>query len=637
MKRLVVFAVLLASVLQVARAQQSADDQYVIIYGIIQQADSYGSSGDVRHALDEFTEAQTELQQFQKIYPAWNPNIVSFRLNYIADKIGELTLRIPATNPPPAGQPVNAAANVAAPATTGPTGVEPAAPNADLEAQISSLQQQLQNLQANNTTLEAKLKEALGVQPAAIDPRQLDKAREQIRDLMKENDLLKVTLAQGGTAPKVDTNALAQLQQALALTEQKLNAQAQRAEQLAQENQTLQARVSQLLASPEGTTALREENAVLKKQLGELKAAQAVQAAAAAQANQSGQTINLNQNATADAMANLQSELDQAKGQIAVLQSNAVVAAQEKLSLQDRISQLQSGKTPAADTAKMATYEANIHDLTQERDDLLAKLGEANARLYSGKKQDAVARINELADQVNTLRARLAVDESQMVPYSAEELAMFKQPAPVQADPEAEKKSIKEMPEGSAQLVAEAQNYFAQHQYDKAAEDYQKILDRDENNSLALGNLATIELQQGKLDTAEKHIKGALAQSPGDAYNLSILGYVQFQQEKYDAALDSLSKAAKLDPANPEIENYLGVTLGHKGLRVQAETALRKAIQIDPNYGAAHNNLAVIYISETPPLAQLARWHYQKALDAGQPRNPALESDLASKGAPANP
>lgn len=635
MKRLVVFAVLLASMLQVVRAQQSADDQYVIIYGTIQQADAYGSSGDNRRALDEFTDAQSQLQQFQKLYPGWNPNIVSFRLSYIADKISGLTAQLPATPPPATNPPAQSATPASQPANT--AAAAPAAPNADLAAQITSLQQQLQNLQANNATLEAKLKEALGVQPAAIDPRELDKAREQIRDLMKENDLLKVTLAQGGAAPRVDTNALAQLQQALALAEQKLNAEAQHAEQLSQDNQTLQARIGQLLASPEATAALREENALLKKQLGELKAAQAVQAAATAQANQPGPTINLNQNATADAVANLQSELDQARGQIAVLQSNALVATQEKLTLQDRISQLQSSNMPAGDAAKIATYEANIHDLTLERDDLLGKLGEANARLYSGKKQDAVARINELAEQVNTLRARLAVDESQVVPYSAEELAMFKQPAPIQADPEAEKKSIKEMPDGSAQLVAEAQNYFAQHQYDKAAEDYQKILARDENNGLALGNLATIELQQGKLDAAEKHIRGALAQSPGDAYNLSVLGYVEFQQAKYDAALDSLSQAAKLDPANPEIENYLGVTLGHKGLRVQAETALRKAIQIDPNYGAAHNNLAVIYISETPPLAQLARWHYQKALDAGQPHNPELESDLAAKGAPANP
>jgi Tfp pilus assembly protein PilF len=98
-----------------------------------------------------------------------------------------------------------------------------------------------------------------------------------------------------------------------------------------------------------------------------------------------------------------------------------------------------------------------------------------------------------------------------------------------------------------------------------------------------------------------------------------------------------LSRAAKLDPQNPEIENYLGVTLSHKGLRAQAETALRKAIQLDPNYAAAHNNLAVIYVSQQPPLVELARWHYQKAVDAGQPRNPDLEKLLADKGAPVNP
>ena len=72
-----------------------------------------------------------------------------------------------------------------------------------------------------------------------------------------------------------------------------------------------------------------------------------------------------------------------------------------------------------------------------------------------------------------------------------------------------------------------------------------------------------------------------------------------------------------------------------KGLRAQAETALRKAIQLDPNYGAAHNNLAVIYLSQQPPLVELARWHYQKALDAGQPHNPDLEKMLDAKGAPA--
>ena len=64
------------------------------------------------------------------------------------------------------------------------------------------------------------------------------------------------------------------------------------------------------------------------------------------------------------------------------------------------------------------------------------------------------------------------------------------------------------------------------------------------------------------------------------------------------------------------------------GDRGPAETALRKAIQIDPNYAKAHNNLAVIYVSQNPPLVQLARWHYQKALAAGHERNAELEKLL---------
>jgi len=130
---------------------------------------------------------------------------------------------------------------------------------------------------------------------------------------------------------------------------------------------------------------------------------------------------------------------------------------------------------------------------------------------------------------------------------------LFQQPAPQLAKRNPENKSIKELPGGAASLVAEAQNYFSARQYDKAADDYQKILQHDENNGLALANLATIEMEQGRLDDAEKHIQAAVVQSPNDAYNLSTLGRLEFLREKYDEALDALSRAARLDPRNPEI------------------------------------------------------------------------------------
>ena len=612
MKRLVALLILiLAARLPQAHAQQGPDDQYIVIYSLMQQADSSDDSGQPRQALAQYVQVQGELEKFQKIYPDWSPRIVNFRLKYLAEKIAEVTAKLPVTpqsgTPSPAPPPPGAASSTSA---------------ADLEAQFGALHEQVQKLQVDNTTLQAKLQEALAAQPATIDSRELTQARAKIRSLMKENDLLKVSLAQGkaGTAmgPAVaESDALKLAELALAEANQKLAGQTARADKLARENQALQSRVQALLASPGTIQALREENALLKKQIADFKPA-APDAAEAARLN---------------------SELTALRKQIAALQSAAAVGFLEKSALENRVRQLQIAAVNAAPVPapSQAENEARIRALTQERNNLLGKLGEANQELYGRRKQDAAARISQLTDEVYALRARLAVDEAQVIPYTPEELALFKPSAPQLANRTPERKSIKELPGGAAQLVAEAQNYFSARQYDKAEDDYQKILQHDENNGLVLANLATIEMEQGRLDDAEKHIQAAVTQSPDDPYNLATLGRLEFLREKYDAALDALSRAARLDPRNPEIQNYLGVTLSHKGLRTQAETALRKAVQLDPHYGPAHNNLAVIYISQLPPLVELARWHYQKALDAGQPHNPDLEKMLDAKGAPANP
>jgi tetratricopeptide (TPR) repeat protein len=438
MKFFAAFAILLAIALPQARAQQTPDDQYVAIYSAIQGADSMGNS---REALAGYIAAQGGLQKFQKLYPDWNPKIVNFRLNELSEKITALTAQFPATNASPQTMP--------APSTVSATNIILPAAGADVESQ---LREQAQVLQSENTVLAAKLKEALAAQPATIDPRELEKAQAQIESLMKENDLLKASLAQKDQLP------------------------------------------------------------------------------------------------------------------------------------------------PATNSIPPQTN-----------------------------------------DEVETLRARLAVDEAQAVPYSPEELALFKQPEPQPTNSVASESSVTKLPAGSQELVAEAQSYFSAREYDKAEADYLRILEKDPNNALAEANLAAIEMEENKLDAAEKHINSAIAQNPNDAYNVSLLGYLKFRQQKFDEALDALSRAAKLDPQNPQVQNYLGVTLSHKGLRAQAETALRKAILLDPDYGPAHNNLAVVYINGQPPSAALARWHYQKALDLGQPRNPDLEKLLADKGAPVDP
>ncbi len=584
MKSLLMAAVVLIGLLTAAHAQQEADEKYIAIYGVVQQADSLVETGEPKQALASLTEAQTQLQKFQKLYPDWNPGIINYRLDDLAKKITAVQAQLAAA---------------AAPAPVVPaTGLT--APQAEkLSAEEQNLRVQLQSVQAENQSLQAKLKEALSSQPATIDSSELAKAQEQIRSLMKENDLLK-----SSPAADMNTNGISSLRRQLAGALDKYSAEQSRAEKLVAENTALQRDLKRAGQGAGALDLIRSENDRLKAQLAALQSA----------AND------------ATAAGELAAKLKAANTQISSLQSTVTVVTLEKGALENKVKQL------SAEVAELraANFEGRIRDLTEQRDELAKEVADAGKK---NPRKGADQQLAALTNEMQTLRARLAVDEAKPVPYSVDELALFRQ-TPPQPNPNPNKRSIRELPSGTAELVVSAQRHFSNHEFDAAEADYQKILDRDQNNGLVLANIATIELQEDKLADAEKHITAAIAQSPDDAYNLSTLGYLKFREEKYDDALDVLSRAVKIDPNNPEIQNYLGVTLSHKGQRVQAETALRKAIQINPLYAPAHNNLAVVYLNQTPPMPMLARWHYQKAVAAGQPRNPELEKLLADKGAP---
>jgi Tfp pilus assembly protein PilF len=589
MKLFLMASVCLIGFLASAHAQQEADERYIAIYSAVQQAETLADSGDARQALASLTDAQQQLLQFQKVYPNWNPGIISYRLDDLSKKLNSIQHQM--------------AAVAAAAVATEPTNGLSAPQAARLTAEEQSLRDQLQAVQAENTTLQAKLKEALSSQPATVDAGELAKAQEQIRSLMKDNDLLKST-----TEADKDTNTVSGLRRQLANALQKYSEEESRAEKMVAENASLQRDLQHV--GGQDTTALellRSENDRLKIQL------MALQSAAS----------------DATAASELAAKLRTANAQITSLQSTVTVVTLEKGALENKVKELNT----EVEQLRAANFAGRIQDLTEQRDELAKELAAAAGRKPPRKGADQ--QLAALTNEMGTLRARLAVDEAKAVPYSSEELALFRE-APPQPNPNPTKRSIRELPSGTADLVVSAQRHFSNHEFSAAEADYQKILDRDANNGLVLANLATIELQENKLADAEKHITAALAQSPDDAYNLSTLGYLKFREEKFDEALDVLSRAAKIDPNNPEIQNYLGVTLSHKGLRVQAETALRKAIQINPLYAPAHNNLAVVYLNQTPPMPLLARWHYEKAIAAGQPRNPDLEKLLADKGAPVN-
>ena len=98
------FSVIVALLLAVAGARaEGPDDQYIRIYNLIQEADKLNSAGQPSEALPKYLEAQTALQRFQKGYPDWNVQVISFRLNYVAGKIAAVSARVPAPVAPAPG------------------------------------------------------------------------------------------------------------------------------------------------------------------------------------------------------------------------------------------------------------------------------------------------------------------------------------------------------------------------------------------------------------------------------------------------------------------------------------------------------------------------------------------------------
>jgi len=567
---------LLLALLATAQAQQQADEKYIGIYNLIQEADTLVSAGHPNDALAVFETAQEQLQRLQKQFPSWSPNVVNYRLTDLTQKITAIKRPVPA------------------PKVTAPTADKPSENAAKPSTPTETLQSQLQAAQEVIANLQARLKEALTAQPAVVDATEFTRAQEQIRWLMKENELLKVTRAPAQKVVGADTNAPAKVRQELAVATKKYSAEQALAARLAAENEKLRASLAAAAATnTEALAGLNRENAKLKALNTTLQVAPK----------------------KAPAQSPSPAELTDARSQIATLKAAAATSALEKDALEKKL-------------------RKQADEFESQRKEFHQQLAAANMKKPAPNISATTAQLTALTEEAKILRSRVSVAESKPVPYTAQELAMFKQDAPATANPETIQRPIQQLPAGSADLVASAQRHFAKHEFDQAQADYLKILNRDQNNGLVLANLATIELQQGKLADAEKHILAAIAQNPDDPYNLSTLGYLKFRQEKYDDACNVLSRAAGIDAHNPEIQNYLGVTLSHKGLRPQAEAALRRAIQLAPNYAPAHNNLAVIYLSQENPVPALARWHYQKAVDSGQPRNPELEKMLADKGAP---
>jgi len=634
------------------------DDDYVRIYNLIQQADSLREGGQGKSSAEKYLEAETALKELQKSQPAWNSKLVEFRLRYVAEKL----------------KTSNAEAEPVTPQKVGNASTSPTAPDR-LTEQIKLLEAQTRQLEVDKEVLQARLKEALSAQPAAVDPRELAKAEGKVQALEKEIEVLKVNLHKAETRPDkpVDPSVLDQTQKALAAAERKLAQQNERVVSLNLEKQALQNRLQTFMDSG-GIKASGDDSQSPKKQGGELRPIAPalagieetrrqladLQTELAAQKSRNEvleaekklleerrNELTLPREAVTTAKIQaLEKELAEARSAI---QSNAVAVstlqsslrtAQEAKALGEKERHQLEAKLSSALAALAAVdgypegskrSEANrMKRLERDRDQLRKKLDATTRQLSEIKKGTRAANVKQMTDQLTALRARLDALEARKVPYTPEELALLRAPdlTPVKMSPGTGRISTDALSKDAQPLVVEAEKAFGARRLDEAEQKYRKALEFDAGDGVILANLAAVQMQQNRLSEAEANLKSALAVDPDDAFSLSLLGVISVRREKFDEAVELLGRAAQLDPNNPDTHNYLGIALVEKGLPGPAEAAFRRAIQLSPNNAGAHHNLSVVYATQKPPAVELARWHYQKALNAGHAKNPGLEKTL---------
>jgi len=384
-----------------------ADDAFIRIYNLIQQAEAHRETGQWSSAREAFTEARSGLEVLRRNYPTWNERVVAYRIRYVSERLEALKTAAEAS-----GKSTNQPAVSALAASSAPPAAA-LAPNGEVVAQFEQLNLQIQRLSSDKELLEAKLREALSAQPAPVDPREFQSAIERITALQTTNKVLLASLEQQQTERRnlVDKVVADEARAALDEANKNLLEQKVAAGRIEKQKQEIEAKLKDLQAGPLQT--LQKENSTLKQQVTELKS----------DTERGKQVADL-----AAKLTQIQIDLDESKKRNSALTS-------EKAGLERQLAELQA-RTSEESLAKIRQLENSLALAKANADRNLAQ-AELIAGTLAKEKQTRTdlelsnqalkTKINDLtrgaeqrADAVKTLETALAAEKAEREVVRAE-------------------------------------------------------------------------------------------------------------------------------------------------------------------------------------------------------------------------
>jgi len=564
-----------------AKAATSPQDQYLRIYLLIQEAEKLEIAGQKASARERYAIALERLEVMQKSNPDWESTIVKYRIKYSKDKVEALKSATDANPdqiiPPVPSDLVQGQGSTPPPAASVPAEApaRPLSPNEKLNSSAAPMIE----------TTSAPSAPAGGGEDSTV-------LKTRIRDLESQ----------------------------LSETKERLEEARAEAAQLRSKVNDLDNKIRVALegSSDAKVALLMKENQAMRAKLN----------------NTEGAIAGLQTAPDGASLVNLQEQVKKIQDQLALsrTENEALQKTNEEYRAKLNAVQKQLSESEVKTAAATDSLRKEVGVLRSIVDRQLKE----QARREVAKRM-ALEELASLNIESSKLKTQLDILGSPLVQLTEEEKALLRQPtaglsgdqtgnfsAPL-SDTGMDFTNRPRVPSEFKDLAREANELFSQGKFDEAAAKYQTILNTYPDSLYALSNIAVVRFQQQNYKEAEIYLRKAVQQSPQDAFSHSILGISLYQQGKYDEAVQMLSRAIALDPNDPKTRNYLGISASQKGWQEAAEQECRKAIELDPNYGDAHFNLAVIYATQKPPTLELARRHYNRAVELGIPRDQQLE------------
>lgn len=340
-------------------------------------------------------------------------------------------------------------------------------------------------------------------------------------------------------------------------------------------------------------------------------------------------------------------EISQLRGQLTGLQGELANLRQESGKYQTQVAELtkqlkELKETNPATDSKMAAAPESTQETemlraivmrqlrAQHRQQAAKELVIAELQKMENSSTDLIKQVEELKSARMTLtpeEEKLFTDpaDREVIASNGVQVSLVANATPTTAPAP---KTPPPAPASAEGLINQANEAYLNKDFETAASQYQDALRAEPKNVTALIGLGMARQRADKHAEAEVALQKALAYDPENEPASFALGITYYKQERWKDAMTYFEKSLAKRQDNATGRHYLGIIATKLGLLERAEREFKTALAIDPNYGEAHFNLSVLYVTWDPPQWDKARTEYDEALKKGVKPDANLEKLL---------